>query len=751
MQPTSSPAFVPSSGPIPHHDIAPWSKVSFGPPADWIENQSYDATVRGSEGAHLTQLLWSRQALAGTGRSFHSTAVRLETGLAVEQESQWSVQLDPRAKSLTLHWLRVVRADRVIDHLHRERLRLIQRETQLEQLIINGTWTLMSVLEDVRPGDILEAAYTYENAQPIRPGSTEAFFIVPPQMLVGRYHFGVVSTTGDQGLDWQASSDAPILREDTLPDGRRRWTWEGAQLTPREPEPNQPASALDHIWVQVSDLVNWSDLAQHLAEVWATHDDLSGVQALPGFARPDRVDEAAVHRFIQRIQDEFRYLSVSLAQAGWIPSAPSLVARRRHGDCKDLAWLATAILQSWGLAARPVLVDAGLRERVATLLPMARLFNHAVLEVEIAGKTRWFDLTERQQGGDFTGQAVGWFGFGLPVDRASTGLIEQPGERAPGLYSLRETILVNTRLGEPSLTELRLLAEGWQADNLRRLRHALGVDEFAKDRELEALRRYRNVRRIGTLQWRDDRAKNSCELVETFEFTNAVYPDTTGQLARFDVPPNLVALSFPLPENKPRRASWALPFPLEIRHEITIKSPSMGLGNRRSRRFKEPGFSGFLDEPRVKGAWTKAVHFTVNTPEITPDQMPNYRRHLERFLSEIGWRLQLPLGQPCVFRGKGFGQLSVVPEHSPSPAAPDVSAAEENAVAPVSPPAVLTAIKLAPGERRVNSQVKLRSGERRRRSAAQVNIPVSSSRLALPLLILVSLALLVFIAKILIR
>lgn len=720
MDPLASPATVPQTGVISHGHMAPWDKVAFNQPAAWIEPLDYDASLPGKAGDHITHLLWARQVNAGTGRSFHSTSVRLETSMAVQHHSQWSVQLDPRTQTLSLHWLRVVRGDQRIDHLHRDRMRLIQREAQLELHVIDGIWTLMTVLDDVRPGDIIEAGFSYEEAHPIMPGATETFFVVPPYLVVGRYCFSATADAGNTDLTWKASADAPALREDTLTDGRRRWTWEGSQLTPREPEPNQSGSFLDYTWIQISDLTQWQKLAVRVSTVWDRHGDAEGLAAITAFQCPGQVDEAAVTHLIQYIQDEFRYLSLNLELGGWIPASPAQVIRRRYGDCKDLAWLATAVLRSWGLTACPVLVGTGLREQVATLLPMPFLFNHAVLEVEVAGKTRWFDLTTCQQGGDFDGRPITWFGFGLPIHALSEGLRAQPGTPGHSAYAVRETILLDTRRGAVSLVEQRILAQGWQADDLRHTRHTQGADEFSKNRDQLALRRYGRNRRVGTLQWRDDRLKNTCEIVEVFEIPDAVYPDETGQRALFDVPPNLVLQSFTIPENKPRRTPWAMPFPLEIRHEIIVKAPGMTTGNRRNRRWDDVGFSASLDEPKPKDAWAKIARITVKAAEIQPGQITAFRTQLEKFLIETGWRLYLPWGFPRARRGNGFGELS-----------PESTQVRTDLVAPPTDKEVRPTIV----QPEINLALKLDSGPRRQRrrrssrSASTVEMPAWAWRL----------------------
>lgn len=689
---------------------APWDRIEIAPTPAWVDAEPYDASLRAKDGAHVTQLLWARQVDATAGRSFHATALRLETPLAVQHESQWKLNLDGRRSRLTLHWLRLVRGETKIDQLKREHMRLMQRETQLEHHVIDGSWTLLVVLEDVRPGDVIEAGYSSEGVHPVRPEGCEVFFVVPPAMNVGRWRLSVLSETARAGLHWKTSDDAPAPREESLEGGRRRWAWEGAQAAPREPEPNLPSSYLDYTWVQVSDLTDWAELAGRVDQVWAEQNRGDGALDAQAFAKPETVDAAAILGLVRQVQDGFRYLSMDLETGGWIPSPPAAVARRRHGDCKDLAWLAATVLRGWGVGARPVLVATGLRERVSALLPAAILFNHAILEVEWAGEARWFDLTCRDLGGDFSKQAVGWFGQGLVIDGARGGLRVQPGKRSGGKYELKETVLLDTGRSGVSLVEIRLRTEEWHADNLRRAWLARGAEEFAREREEQAQRRYGRARRLGELRWRDDRARNVWELVETFEIGEVVDLGEGGERALFDVPVNLVVQSFLLPEDKPRRGPWDMPYPMEVAHEIVVKSPSLGLGSGPRRRWSEPEFEATLEGSRVKGMWTNRVRFRVGMAEIPAERVAGYRRRLGGLFRDLSWRLYLPWGQPRGRRGEGFGELGEVSVELVQGArlesaqrtlpatpttAPTATPTTAPAVAPVVAPAVAPAV--APG------------------------------------------------------
>jgi transglutaminase-like putative cysteine protease len=636
----------------------PWTRVTFSPPGDWVEPDPYDPTLRGKDGDHVTLLLLARQTRAGSNQTFFASATRFETSVAVQRESQWSVELNPLSQRLTLHWLRVLRNGQTIDHLHRDRMRLIQRESGLEQLVIDGAWTLLMVLDDVRPGDVLETGYTYENIHPIRKTACELFFALPPHVVVGCYRLRATLDPAGPGLAFLASADAPERREETSPSGGLiRWVWEGSQTTLRAPEGNQPSTFLDYVWIQLSDLDGWDKLGTSTASAWNQTSDDTGLDAIPAFAKPDVVGETAINQLVQYIQDEFRYLSINLDAGGWIPASPAVVAKRRYGDCKDLAWLASRVLRRWGVTARPVLVSTQLRERVASLLPMAGLFSHAIMEVEFRGKTRWFDLTESHQGGNFTTRGVTWFGHGLQIDPGEAALHEQPGERARSLYAQRELILLDTTRGGQCHAENRVRAEGSQADRLRRERLHLGEEGFAKNREKNAANRYGACRRMGTLEWRDDRLANVCELAEAFELNHAISTDDRGERARFELPATLVLQGFVIPEEKPRRGPWALPHPLELRHEIAIKSPGIATGAGRRRRWQETEFTASLDETLIRGAWTTTVHFTTHAPTVEPERLAAFRGRMTEVFKESLTRLFLPWGLARPRRVEPLGAL----------------------------------------------------------------------------------------------
>lgn len=82
-------------------------------------------------------------------------------------EAQGSVNFDPGYQRLTFHTLNVIRGGKVLGRLGSTRIQVLQRETELEYLIYDGSMTASTMLDDVRIGDIVEYAYSIAGSNPV--------------------------------------------------------------------------------------------------------------------------------------------------------------------------------------------------------------------------------------------------------------------------------------------------------------------------------------------------------------------------------------------------------------------------------------------------------------------------------------------------------------------------------------------------------------------------------------------------------
>lgn len=564
---------------------------------------------------------------------------------------------DPRFQRVELHLLRLLRPGASpIDFLQRERMRLLQREARLENLVMDGVWTLLAVLDDVRPGDVLETAFSLVGGHPVKDNACDVFFAPPPNLELKDYRLRVHLAQDRPGVRWKSSA-AIAEPVETMEDDLRVLTWSGTQPVAREPEDGTAFGVMDYDWIQVSDWKDWNELSRTVANQWArVPDDWPERESRQDVEPPNAT---AALKLLEDLQAEVRYLSVDLGQGGWVPSSPGAVLRRRYGDCKDLSHLAARRLAAHGITARPVLVGTGLRGAVRDLLPSCHLFNHAILELEVEGRQRWFDLTMRNQGGDLWSRAVEWFDAGLPLNEAGAELVAQPGRQGRSKYELSETILTDTRRNRSSCIEIRLRCEGIQADMLRHQRIMQGPEEFSRQRELAAQQRFgAKTRREGNIEWRDSPTDNVCELVETFKTSGMFFSRSGDSRAIMTAPGCLLWAAFPMPPDKPRRTSWHVNYPLEIEHTITIHSDSMMKGKDRRRSFTAGPIDLEIHETYNRGSWSKLYCGVSKTDRVEVQATDDYRRMLEQVYDQTGWEVLLPWDAGRVSEPASWGRLA---------------------------------------------------------------------------------------------
>ncbi|MDR1281638.1 MAG: DUF3857 domain-containing protein [Opitutaceae bacterium] len=640
------------------------NRIRIGPLPDWIMPPVTDIETGARAGDAATWLLIDRQEHAVHSRSFIHTVVRLENMQAVQHHSQWRLTLDPRTEHITLHSVCIRRGEQVFEHARLDNIHLLQREESLEHFMLHGCFTLLIVLEDVRPGDIIESSCTIERHPRVLSGYTATVFSLPLDAVTGRYRFSVTLPAG-RPLRWKTvpAGLEPVRTPAPGTAGLARWTWNSDERTVTEAgEPAAPEWNIIAPWIQVSDCPDWGAIARSLHQAWPeAPEDAAAAPALgklmaeieaagPGIA-------ARTEKAIRLVQDEHRYLSVGTELGGFVPVPPETTARRRFGDCKDLTLLLVVLLRRLGLAARPVLVSPGLGNALSGLLPSPYLFGHVIVELTFDGNTRWIDPTLSWQGGGPAGRSLPDHVAGLPIDPDATGLIAPPeGNTArAGEYCQRETILPDTT-GSPSLVEVVTQATGMHADRLRsQLAHA-GPDALARDRLEAFAHRFGEAKRIAAIALRDDRETNEFVIVDAYEAPKLVHIDHTARTSQLLIPPSLIqeALVYPGPD---RKQPVRLPFPLritQIRHICATALPRQGHGRE---HLETPSLRLNVERSVSPGTWSITVSLETLRDHVAAVDLASHRQLLERFAKATNWSITRPSGCPRRRRPPGFGQL----------------------------------------------------------------------------------------------
>jgi hypothetical protein len=644
------------------------SRVQNGPAQDWVVLCPYETAFKSQQDSQITFLLSDSQIHAEQHSLFIHQVIRLETMQAVQHWSQWRLQFEPKTQLVTLHSLKIRRGDSEIDQSNLGKSHLLQREEGLDRFVIHGWFTLLIVLEDVRPGDILDFSYTIRSEPVLFPNHGGCFFTLPQGVPVGKYHFAVQFNNLRQ-RKWKSSSPdlAPVEKKENE---MIFWEWAGEKFAGLTPEINSPSWHISYPWIQVSDFADWQMVAAGTAQAWAAEENDEAVTEIAHEVQSKAADlPSQIQKAIEFVQNDCRYLSVNVELGGQIPTSPGIVARRRFGDCKDLSFLLANLLKKLGVKARPILVNAFLRKAVADFLPMPALFNHVVVEFEVDGKRRWIDTTFKEQGGDVFNRIISDYGFCLPVDAAAASLILPPQFEQPDLFDLREHVLLDTT-NAPSLMAVTLTTEGAQAEVLRRQLKQLGVEEWAKQRTQIMANRFGNVKRVGEIKLRDNRAKNRFTLVEVFEIKFVLGQHPNPKLCRFNMPGNWLAGVLPRPQKMERHTPFLLPYPCHIHYTADIDSQAI-------QRIKLTDPRDDLHSPFVQfnrtskgghGYLVMKLSLTTSTDCVPADQVPKHGEMVEQICRSACRELTLLRDYSRSRPKAGFDALPAEQrENNPSP------------------------------------------------------------------------------------
>ncbi|MGO9585829.1 MAG: transglutaminase-like domain-containing protein [Limisphaerales bacterium] len=399
-----------------------------------------------------------------------------------------------------------------------------------------------------------------------------------------------------------------------------------------------------------------------IAKIWKAESDetvLAEIAKEIAGQEPDALLRA--EKAIQLVQDEYRYLSVNLELGGQVPAAPGIVARKRYGDCKDLSFLLVHLLKRLGISARPILVNTRLRKSMAAMLPMDGLFNHVVVEYQVQGQTRWVDATMKQQGGGALNRFIPDYGVGLPVDLTATRLIESP--RAPvqaSRYELKETILLDTT-GASSFLSVVLQTKGSHAEVLRQQFEKSGADGVAGERLQLCTNRFTSAKRIGALEYRDDREANEFILAEVFEINGFLSAHQKQGMCRFRFPNNLVVQTLQMPEKGARRTPFSLPYPCNIVHTVVVEASTLQPMGIRRHNVESPFVKFNRSHKCLHRFWSMTLTLSTLVDAVPPDRMDEHRAVVEDIWQRSLWEITLPVGYPHPVKRNDFGSLPPAP------------------------------------------------------------------------------------------
>ncbi|WP_428310292.1 DUF3857 domain-containing protein [Hydrocarboniphaga sp.] len=557
--------------------------------------------------------------------------------------SQINIEFDPSFQTLSVHRLQLIRGEQRINKLERRSIKLLQRETQLEQRMVDGRVTASIVLDDLRVGDQVDYEYSVSGQNPAfagryvrnqwmiaQHGPTASYryrLLAPPSRDI-RYRVGPSDVSVDSRL--LGTMRETVFRRQSVP-----------QLSIA---PAADASAVPSLEIQLSEFRDWADVAQWGQQLFV---EAPGVTtALDRKAAEIRAgggDAAAqLLRTLQFVQTEIRYFGTEIGPNTHRPAAPAKILEQRFGDCKDKIALLLALLRRLDLPATPVLVSTGYRSYAANLLPSPLAFDHVIAAVRLGDTTYWLDGTRNHQTGSLANRQALGFGKGLPLDAGVSTLADLPSIYTQLRMRVDDTIRISRFRDDPQL-ESRITYRGNLAEGLREALGATNIDDIRTQVNQSYLRLYPKLSSNGPARIEESPDDNALTLIQQFSLPQFWrFPEQRALVADLSYWSLLEVLRFPA--DPTRQQALVIPQPGIFEHRLTLEYPEDVYKSAGSKTFND-GDSHYAFDSTLEGKQRSVVYsgrLTMKAERVESGEWKDYSSRLVKLTPQITFTTVVP-------------------------------------------------------------------------------------------------------------
>ncbi|MGV9005596.1 MAG: tetratricopeptide repeat protein [Brevundimonas sp.] len=348
----------------------------------------------------------------------------------------------PPRHTIQVHAVRIVRGDQVIDVLADQTFQTLRRENNLESSMLDGKLTATLQPRDLRVGDILEYAFTIHDDGGVLAPHRESLSSLRSGSTVDYYRMRA-TWPADQMM--QAAAATPWADVQPRLVGQT-WTFEveARDLAPERIPTDLPGRYQLTRIIQITDMADWGAASILMAPLYARAATLDAGSPLAAeierirAAHDTDADRAAAA--LRLVQDEVRYLSLSMGEGGYVPMSADDVWRYRYGDCKGKTVLLLALLHGLGIEAEAAMASINNGDGMPDRLPLVGWFDHVLVRATINGRTYWMDGA-RVGDRSLAALTPPPYRWALPVRAAGAQMerIVQPPATVPTFETLVET------------------------------------------------------------------------------------------------------------------------------------------------------------------------------------------------------------------------------------------------------------------------------------------------------------------------
>ncbi len=546
------------------------------PVPSWVEVDNGSQVANASNAAPLVvrlsdvQTYVDKQATTYVHRMMQANEASMLT-----QVGRIEIPFHPEYQRVGLHNIRVIRGSQVFDKTATADIRYLQMESELDSGIFTGSVTASIVVDDIRVGDIVDIAYSTTGQNPVFDGHFFSTLVWDNSYPILRKRIRL-NTSASRPVKYrilgQGSGNIQTREEQSA--GRKIMTFTADQIKAIEFEPYVPRDIFQFRIIQFSEFSQWQQVnqwAQNLFDVNTNSVELDKVVAgLRGAGNSDQT----VQQALAYVQNEIRYLSISIGENSHKPFPPDVVLARRYGDCKDKSLLLSTILRKLGIDASPVLISASNPAMPGKMLPSPMAFDHAIVRVKVNGKVYYLDPTRAAQYGPLANMGQVHASAEVLVINKDTFELATVPKNEEG------TATVNGRLEKIRLDKMDGVADfqvthqysGIEAEQVRSYLARQTREQLKNTYIASVLRRYPDAELKSGPTVSDNRQANTVNIELKFQIPGLLIKNSSGWQLRYQA--SNMRERFYIPENPKRKQALIVPtHPPLIRYELEARLP----------------------------------------------------------------------------------------------------------------------------------------------------------------------------------
>tara|TARA_R110000868_G_scaffold377732_1_gene643096 strand:+ start:512 stop:3052 length:2541 start_codon:yes stop_codon:yes gene_type:complete len=567
---------------------------------------------------------------------FKHYAVKILNSEGVQSLSDISVSYDPAYQKLDFHKIVIIRDGVEIEKLKSAVIQNIQRETNMERSLYDGSKSAIINLSDVRADDIIEYSYSVTGFNPVNKGhyATSLYqqYTSPVNQIYNR-----VITNETKPLNYKAYDGAakPTINKQN---SETEYTWHINGLEYKLYDSNVPYWYDDQKKVSFSTFNSWNDVVNWALPLYDSSD--SGI-LLSNTNEQIISKEEKILKAIRLVQDDIRYLGFESGIGAYKPNSPKKVFKQRYGDCKDKSLLLVTLLRDEGLNAYPVFVNTTLQNETIKRLPSNTAFDHCIVNFEYEGKQYFIDPTIANQGGDLVNMASLNYKTGLRIKEGETDLVTIDNT-SNSEVSIDETITIDS-IGQGAIFLIKSTYKGAKADYMRSYFNTNSKEIIQREFSDFYSSLYPGIEPTDEVRFTDvDRDKNNIVTVEEYYKVNDFWSNADQNAYQyFEVYPLVLEslIAYPQSTSSNRTMPYYLGANYKFRQVTAVNLPEQW--NVPPTNISISG-DGFTYSNIIKGygrSLTVAHNYELTKEVIEASALADFQKKHEEIMGELPYYL----------------------------------------------------------------------------------------------------------------